>query len=309
MGEVYLAEDTRLSRLVAIKVLIADLSRDAARLRRFEQEARAISALNHPNIVTIYEIGEADVGRFIVLEYVKGETLRLRIGGRQGLESLVPVGRQVARALGVAHDAGMIHRDIKPENIMVRDDGYVKVLDFGLARLGPSDVGSDSTADTAMQTRPGMLVGTVAYMSPEQVQAHPIGTASDIFSLGVVFYEMTTGRKPFRAGSEMAVMYQIVNEPPPPPAVLNAELPFPLATLILRMLEKDPRQRPTAAEVGAALGEAGDTAHLTAPPPAARAAAAFAARNSVGRTAEQARLGAAFQSASAGRGAMLCVTG
>ena len=136
MGEVYLAEDTRLERLVAIKFLPATLTRDLSRLRRFEQEARAISALNHPNIVTIYEIGEADVGRFIVLEYVKGQTLRSVIGGRRGIESIVPIGRQVATALGVAHDAGMIHRDIKPENVMVRDDGYVKVLDFGLARLG-----------------------------------------------------------------------------------------------------------------------------------------------------------------------------
>jgi len=307
MGEVYLAEDTRLERLVAIKVLLAELTRDSTRLRRFEQEARAISALNHPNIVTIYEMGEAEVGRFIVLEYVKGETLRIRIGGRQGLESVVPVGRQVARALGVAHDAGMIHRDIKPENIMVRDDGYVKVLDFGLARLGLMEAGTESTAGTAMQTRPGMLVGTVAYMSPEQVQAHPVGSGSDIFSLGVVFYEMTTGRKPFRAGSEMAVMYQIVHEPPAPPAGLNPELPAPLAALILRMLEKDPRLRPTAAEVAAALG-GGESEPLT-PVVSGSSTAPAAERNTVGRAVEHARLRSAFQTARGGRGAMLCVTG
>ena len=139
MGEVYLAEDTRLQRLVALKVLPADLTKDLARLRRFEQEARAVSALNHPNIVTIYEIGEADVGRFIVLEFVKGRTLRRLIGGPQGLHSVVPVGRQIASALGVAHDAGIVHRDVKPENIMVRDDGYAKVLDFGLARLSANE--------------------------------------------------------------------------------------------------------------------------------------------------------------------------
>src|SRR5262249_23466818 len=184
MGEVYLAEDTRLDRLVAIKVLPRELTTNASRLRRFEQEARAVSALNHPNIVTIHEIGEADVGRFIVLEYVKGHTLRTLIGGRQGLQAVVPIRRQVATALAVAHDAGMVHRDIKPENIMVRGDGYVKVLDFGLARLGVADdPASESTADTAMHTKPGTLIGTVAYMSPEQVKGEPVASASDIFSL------------------------------------------------------------------------------------------------------------------------------
>src|SRR5262245_47162041 len=165
MGEVFLAQDTRLDRLVAIKLLPANLTKDLTRLRRFEQEARAVSALNHPNIVTIYEIGEANEGRFIVLEYVKGQTLRTLIGGRQGLQMLAPIGRQIASALAVAHQAGMIHRDIKPENVMVRDDGYVKVLDFGLARLSLREASSASTADTAIQTRVGTLIGTVAYMS------------------------------------------------------------------------------------------------------------------------------------------------
>src|SRR5206468_9190025 len=195
----------------------ADLIKDLTRLRRFEQEARVVSALNHPNIVTIYEIGEADVGRFIVLEYVKGRTLRSLIGGPQGLQSLAPLGRQIASALSVAHAAGIVHRDVKPENIMVRDDGYTKVLDFGLARLNAKEASTDSTADTAIHTRPGMLVGTVAYMAPEQIKAEGVGSASDIFSLGAIFYEMATGRRPFRAGSEMAVMYQIVWDQPPAP--------------------------------------------------------------------------------------------
>ncbi len=308
MGEVYLAEDTRLDRLVAIKLLPADLTKDLSRLRRFEQEARAVSALNHPNIVTIHEIGEADASRFIVLEYVKGQTIRALIGGRQGLQSIVPIGRQAASALGVAHEAGMTHRDIKPENIMVRDDGYVKVLDFGLARLSATEVSSVSTADTAIHTRPGVLLGTVAYMSPEQIKAETVGSASDIFSLGVVFYEMATGRKPFKAGSEVAVMYQIVYDQPPSPATLNADVPPSLDALIVRMLDKTPHLRPTAADVASAL--AGEEPVSVAPHVIPRPLIApLAARTTVGRTEERARLRAAFQSAGVGRGVMLCVTG
>ena len=306
MGEVYLAEDTRLERLVALKLLPSALTRDLTRLRRFEHEARAISALNHPNIVTIYEIGEADAGRFIALEYVKGRTLRTFIGGRQGVDSIAPIGRQVATALGVAHDAGMIHRDIKPENVMVRDDGYVKVLDFGLARLSAGDASSDSTAETEMHTKPGTLVGTVAYMSPEQIRGEAVDSASDVFSLGVVFYEMATGRKPFPTSSEVSLMYHIVHETPPPPSRLNAELPPPLETLIVRMMDKNPRLRPTAAEVTAALsGDAQPLAATIARTPGAT----VAGRSTVGRAAEHARLESAFQTVGAGRGAMLCVTG
>jgi predicted ATPase len=304
MGEVYLAEDTRLERLVALKILPVAMTKDLARLRRFEHEARAISALNHPNIVTIYEIGEADAGRFIALEYVKGQTLRTFIGGRQGVDSIAPIGRQVATALGVAHDAGMIHRDIKPENVMVRDDGYVKVLDFGLARLSIGDASSDSTAETDMHTKPGTLIGTVAYMSPEQIRGDTVDSASDVFSLGVVFYEMATGRKPFPTGSEVSLMYHIVHEHPPPPSRLNAELPAPLETLIVRMIDKNPRLRPTAAEVAAALS--GDAPSL---PATVSGAQAIAGRSTVGRAAERARLESAFQAVSAGRGAMVCVTG
>jgi len=306
MGEVYLAEDTRLERLVALKLLPSALTRDLARLRRFEHEARAISALNHPNIVTIYEIGEADAGRFIALEYVKGRTLRTFIGGRQGVDSVAPIGRQVAIALGVAHDAGMIHRDIKPENVMVRDDGYVKVLDFGLARLSTGDASSDSTAETEMHTKPGTLVGTVAYMSPEQIRGEAVASASDVFSLGVVFYEMATGRKPFPTGSEVSLMYHIVHDHPLPPSRLNPELAPPLETLIVRMMDKNPRLRPTAAEVAAALS--GDARSVTTPVSRA-AGAAIAGRSTVGRAAEHAKLESVFQAVSAGRGAMLCVTG
>jgi len=307
MGEVYLAEDARLGRLVAIKLLPAELTRDAARLRRFELEARAVSALNHPNIVTIYEIGEADVGRFIVLEYVKGQTLRSLIGGRRNAQAIAPIGRQIATALSVAHAAGMIHRDIKPENVMVRDDGYVKVLDFGLARLTSSDDSSESTADTAIHTKPGVLVGTVAYMSPEQVRAESVASASDIFSLGVILYEMATGRKPFRAGPEMSVMYQIVHDQPPPPSALNTDLPVPLDALIVRMLRKQPADRPSAAEVAAALGGSHEASSSVAG--AQSSAQPGAARRTVGRASERGRLRAAYDAARSGRGAMLCVTG
>jgi len=309
MGEVYLAEDTRLSRLVAIKFLPAALTNDASRLRRFEQEARAISALNHPNIVTIYEIGEAEVGRFIVLEYVKGQTLRSVVGGRRGLESIVPIGRQVATALGVAHDAGMIHRDIKPENVMVRDDGYVKVLDFGLARLGGADVANDSTADTDIQTKPGTLIGTVAYMSPEQIKGETVASASDVFSLGVVFYEMATGRKPFHTGSEVSLMYHIVHGDAAPPGSVNPEVPRSIDTLILRMIEKDPRMRPTAAEVVAALNGDDPVSQASLSAASAPSIGSGARGTTVGRAAERAKLRAAFETAGAGRGMMQCVTG
>jgi adenylate cyclase len=308
MGDVYLAEDTRLQRLVAIKLLPGDVGRDLARLRRFEQEARAVSALNHPNIVTIYEIGEADAGRFIVLEYVKGRTLRSLIGGPEGLQSIVPIGRQISSALAVAHAAGIVHRDIKPENLMVRDDGYAKVLDFGLARLSDREGSTDSTADTVIHTKPGTLIGTVAYMSPEQIKAETVSSASDIFSLGVIFYEMATGRRPFKGGAEVAVMYKIVYDDPPAPVTLAAELPRSLEALILRMLAKNPDDRPTASAVVAALGGSAEPAaasHFIAVPGSIPAAS----RKTVGRESERDRLTAAFESAAAGRGLMLCVTG
>jgi predicted ATPase len=306
MGEVYLAEDTRLERLVAIKFLRAELTKDVSRLRRFEQEARAISALNHPNIVTIFEIGEVNAGRFIVLEYVKGRTLRAVISNRPEPKSVPAIGRQVASALAVAHQAGLIHRDVKPENIMLRDDGYVKVLDFGLARLTSSEGSHESTADTAMQTRPGMLVGTVAYMSPEQVKADTVGTSSDIFSLGAVLYELATGRKPFKSASEVAVMHQIAYDQPPAPTTLNPDLPLSLETLILAMLDKSAQSRPTAADVAAALANEEPSTSVAS---AAIAPVPRAARRTVGRSMERERLRAAFHSAAAGRGLMLCVTG
>ncbi|MGE0130691.1 MAG: protein kinase [Blastocatellales bacterium] len=260
MGEVWLAEDTRLKRKVALKLLPAEFTNDADRLRRFEQEALAISALNHPNIITIHEIGESDAGRFIVMELVSGQTLRAIAAEPVALDSLIAWGVQLAKALQVAHAAGITHRDIKPDNIMLRDDGYVKILDFGLARLMPTTA-TDSEAATLMrQTTPGALLGTVAYMSPEQTRGETVTHASDIFSLGIVFYELAAGRHPFKADSLVGMLHSINSQSPEPPARLNPDIPGALESLILRMLEKEGRLRPTAAEVDQALSESAQAA-------------------------------------------------
>src|SRR5262249_34569369 len=199
MGEVGLAEDTRLKRKVALKLLPAELTSDAERVRRFEQEAQAASALNHPNIVTVHDIGESEAGRFIVMELIAGRTLRAVIAEDNSLETVLALGQQMAKALGAAHASGITHRDIKPDNVMVRDDGYVQVLDFGLARLLPSAASGAEAATLAQQTAPGQVMGTVAYMSPEQASGQSVGPPSDIFSLGIVLYELAAGRHPFKS--------------------------------------------------------------------------------------------------------------
>src|SRR5215213_10529089 len=201
MGKVYLARDTRLGRNVALKLLPASFTCDAERVRRFEQEARAASSLNHPNILTIHEIGSDGEARFIATEYVEGETLRERLRrGEMSLAEALDIGVQVAAALAAAHAARVIHRDIKPENLIVRNDGYVKVLDFGLAKLVAEN--ASGLLDNGMvqtQTASGMILGTVNYMSPEQTRAVSIDHRTDIFSLGVVLYEMIAGFAPFKA--------------------------------------------------------------------------------------------------------------
>ncbi len=252
MGEVYCAQDARLGRDIVLKLLPAQFTTDPDRLHRFEQEARAASALNHPNIITVYEFGETEAGHYIAMEMVRGQTLRALIGQRPGGDQLAALGRQTAEALTVAHAAGITHRDIKPENIMVRDDGYVKVLDFGLARLTHSQ--KDAPAVRAAQaTNPGMMLGTVAYMSPEQAQGEPVTTATDVFSLGVVLYELATGRHPFDAPTILATLQAIVSSNPPAPAQLNSEIPAALDRLILQMLSKEPVLRPTAQAAALAL--------------------------------------------------------
>lgn len=265
MGEVYLARDKRLGRNVAVKLLPIHQRLDPERLQRFEREARAASALNHPNIITIYDIGTCDAGRFLVMEAVEGHTLLELLAAGPTPGSLVPVGGQIARALAVAHAAGIVHRDIKPANIIVRKDGYVKVLDFGLARLLHEE--GPQSPDI---TNPGQLLGTVAYMSPEQARGENVGAPSDVFSLGIIFYEMVSGSHPFRAASVMATLHAIHSQNPAPPSSLNSQVPRALEDLIMAMLAKDASVRPTAAEADAALAR-GSWLPVSAPPePGAR---------------------------------------
>jgi predicted ATPase len=261
MGEVYLARDSRLGRNVAIKLLPHAHRLDSERVRRFEREARAASALNHPNIITIYDIGACDAGRFIVMELVEGVTLREILESGPALASLAPIGGQIVKALAVAHAAGIIHRDIKPANIMIRKDGYVKVLDFGLARLVHE---SESLASLEV-TNPGCVLGTTAYMSPEQARGENLSASSDMFSLGIIFYEMATGKHPFQASSLVATLHAIHSQEPAPLAALNPHVPRPLSDLILAMLNKDASRRPTATEVDEALIK-GSSVPSTAPP-------------------------------------------
>src|SRR5215470_410415 len=218
MGEVYLAEDTKLGRKVALKLLPAEFTRDGGRMRRFEQEARAASALNHPNILTIFEIGEADGGRYIATEYIDGQTLRERLNGdRLAPPAALDIASQIAAALAAAHEAGIVHRDIKPENVMLRRDGIVKVLDFGLAKLTKQRLAAaDSQAPTIAKahTDPGTVLGTVGYMSPEQVRGQEADHRADVFSFGVILYEMLSGTRTFSGDSAVEVMNAILKEKP-----------------------------------------------------------------------------------------------
>src|SRR5918993_1404013 len=214
MGEVYRAFDTRLQRHVAIKVM-GDAGKEIEQtVQRFLREARAASALNHPNIVVVHDIGETPDGRhYIVQELISGHTLRTEMLAQIPLPTLLDQARQVARALAAAHAAGIVHRDIKPENIMVRSDGYVKVLDFGLARVPDVESASGST-HSGHETTSGMLIGTMAYMSPEQARGAAAGAAADIFALGITLYEVVAGRRPFVAPTMPAVLVSIVMDEP-----------------------------------------------------------------------------------------------
>ncbi|MEP6508207.1 MAG: protein kinase [Gemmatimonadales bacterium] len=301
MGEVYLARDPLLERELVLKVLPQRTQVQADPLERFIREARAASALNHPNIVTIYAIGEADGCHFIAMELVKGRTLRQL--GRDGapVKLIAEVGSQAARALAVAHEAGIVHRDIKPENIMLRDDGYVKVLDFGIAQLSRRD-GTESSDDSRL-TRPGMVVGTMRYMSPEQATADTITPASDMFSLGIVLYELAVGRHPFEASSDMAVLSSIILREAPAPSRLNARIPREFDFIIERMLAKNPAARPTAIEVATLLAGIAEPTQTTGPD------ASQLRSDVVGRQIEKAALREEFIAASSGTAAMVCVSG
>jgi Tol biopolymer transport system component len=235
MGDVYLATDPRLGRRVALKLLPSEFTQDAERVSRFEREARAASALNHPNIVTIYEIGQSEQAHFIAAEFVEGQTLRQLIAASKlQLATALKIGAQISEALSAAHSAGIIHRDIKPDNIMIRPDGYVKVVDFGIAKL--TDRASDSATN---QTEPGLLVGTVAYMSPEQALGTEVDQRTDIFSIGVVLYEMLTGKHPFRGSTNAATFDAILHREAPAPIIPNGDAGAELGRILGRALEKD----------------------------------------------------------------------
>src|SRR6202167_3260588 len=243
MGEVYLAQDLRLGRKVALKMLLPELTLDESDLRRFEHEARATSALNHPNILTIYEFGQAEGLRFIVSEYIEGLTLRDKMAsGRMELSTAIDVAIQIASALAAAHACGIVHRDIKPDNVIVRADGIVKVLDFGIAKLG--HWGGDQTVGrgltvTSTASTPGMVVGTAKYMSPEQARGVEVDARSDIFSLGSVMYEMVTGRAAFDGVTASDVMAEILKVEPPPPIEFAPDMPPEIERTIGKALRKD----------------------------------------------------------------------
>ena len=246
MGEVYRARDLTLGRAVAIKVLLSSASKDPDRLARFEQEARSASALNHPNIVTIYEIGSVEDIRYIAMELVEGKTLRqLLVEGPLVTRRALQLAAQAAGGLAQAHDAGIVHRDLKPENIMVTADGRVKILDFGLAKLVTlaSDEDAITEAGEPHGTEPGRILGTVRYMSPEQAEGRPLDFRSDQFSCGAILYEMATGRAPFHRASRAQTLAAIVEEDPPKISTLNSAVPPPLRWIIERCLAKDPAER------------------------------------------------------------------
>ena len=244
MGDVYLAEDTRLGRKVALKVLSAELTKDQDRVRRFQREARAASALNHPHIVTIHDIGESAVGHFIAMEYVKGQTLGDRISQRPvPVKEIIEISIQVADALDAAHQEGIIHRDIKPSNISINERGQVKVLDFGLAKRLMAQPPTDSNAISQHQTLEGTVLGTPKYMSPEQALGKEVDHRTDIFSLGVLLYQLTTGQLPFAGTNFTETVEKIIHSQPQAIARFNYEAPPELERIILKCLEKDPDNR------------------------------------------------------------------
>lgn len=263
MGEVYLAADTRINRNVALKVLHTDLVSSKESLRRFAQEAQAVSALNHPHIMTIYEFDTAaDGSLFIVSEYIDGQTLNNHIGGGLALEKALDIAMQVSSALAAAHESGITHRDVKPENLMVRRDGYIKVLDFGLAKLThpddtisrSTDSGSEDPTKGLHRTRPGAVMGTAAYMSPEQARGLHVDARTDIWSLGVVLFEMLTGKRPFEGETSADTIVSVLLREPPPVSSFVSNLPPEIDWIVSKALSKNVEARyQTANELRADL--------------------------------------------------------
>jgi len=261
MGEVYRATDTKLGRDVALKVLPADMASDPIRLERFRREAKALAALDHPGIVTVFSVEEADGVPFLTMQLVEGQPLdRLIPKGGLSVKRILKIAGALADALATAHDRGIIHRDLKPANIMVTDDGRVKVLDFGLAKVQDSGEAAQSASElpTEMNTRAGIVMGTVPYMSPEQLSGNTLDQRTDIYSLGVILYEMATGRQPFHGRSSAELASAILRDTPRPPGEMRNDLPSGLALVIGRCLQKDPEERfATARELRDVLAGAG----------------------------------------------------
>ncbi|HRC87266.1 MAG TPA: serine/threonine-protein kinase, partial [Thermoanaerobaculia bacterium] len=249
MGEVYLAEDTRLRRRVALKLLPPAMAQAPERLARFEMEAKLIAALNHPSIVTLYSIEEAEGHRFLTMEYVDGKTLAESMpAGGLPIPEFLKLAIPLAEALGAAHAQGVIHRDLKPSNIMVTRDGRVKILDFGVGKLRLADDRTviDGLAEPSL-TREGVILGTPRYMSPEQVQGKELDHRSDLFSLGIIFYEMLTGRRPFAGENSAQIISSLLRDGPPPLADVKREASGPLAPILDHCLAKEPEERYSSA--------------------------------------------------------------
>jgi serine/threonine protein kinase/tetratricopeptide (TPR) repeat protein len=306
MGEVYRAADPRLGRDVAVKVIRRLLLGDDTALDRLLREATLASSLNHPNIVTIYETGVVDDDRYIAMELVEGSTLRAVAAQGLPLSRAIAIAKQIAEALAVAHAAQIIHRDIKPDNVMVRPDGYVKLLDFGLARAQLDPIGAASTGPV---TGPGLVLGTIAYMAPEQARGENVGPEADVFALGVLLYELVTGRHPFMAASQLGTLHALMSDNPEPPAIVNPELPRTIEQLILEALQKDPRLRPGASEVMYRLNVAHDSSVA-----AALSSVTVSPRRPVstgkvvGRESELEKLFAEFGRATRGQGRLVVVS-
>src|SRR4030095_12183996 len=249
MGEVYLAQDTRLGRQVALKLLPRAAVLHHDRVRRFMQEAHAVSALNQPTTLTIHEVGQSGTIHFIVMEYVEGDTLRERLKRTPiRLSEALNVAAQIADALSAAHNAGIIHRDIKPDNVMLRKDGYLKVLDFGLAKLKEnvsqlSQVDFEAPPIQAVKANPGVVMGTAEYMSPEQARGLEVDQRTDVWSLGVILYEMVAGRRPFQGGTHGDIIVSILEREPVPLARQATEVPAELERIVTKALAKDAEER------------------------------------------------------------------